>query len=394
MNKQFTYILISAMAMASTQGNAQAMSQRDAIALIVANNPSVKSIQASGRADVLSMQDANVLPDPEISGGYLFGDGTDNRWELEVSQGFAWPGLYGARKKAINSASAANDERRRLAALEVADKARQQMVRGTYLTQQLALLEDVKANMDSLARSIQYGYDKGELTLLDLKKIRFEIFRLDAQITQVQSERRDVDAALAALNNGEAVNVDFSQYDVEPLNALPYYIDKARQSPALALTDRQAETARLEGEAARLGRLPSLALGYKHSMEDGYSFNGVTASVSVPVFSGRKARQAAQARQAAAEYDRAQVAGDIDTEVSALYQQTVQRQQLLKDFAPVVLDDEYPELLLLAYRGGETNVITLIQEMNYYLQARQEYLEADYSYRASLASLNRYDLPF
>ena len=48
----------------------------------------------------------------------------------------------------------------------------------------------------------------------------------------------------------------------------------------------------------------------------------------------------------------------------------------------------------MAYHGGETNVITLIQEMNYYLQARQEYLDADYAYRAALASLNRYDLPF
>lgn len=123
--------------LASLSGSAQTLSQRDAIARIVANNAGVKGIQASGNADVLSLQNDNTLPDPEVSGGYLFGDGTDNRWELEVSQGFAWPGLYGAQKKVIESVSAANEERRRVAALTVADQARQQMIRGTYLTQHL-----------------------------------------------------------------------------------------------------------------------------------------------------------------------------------------------------------------------------------------------------------------
>lgn len=395
MNKPIiSYIFSGICVLASLSGSAQTLSQRDAIARIIANNAGVKGIQASGNADVLSLQNDNTLPDPEVSGGYLFGDGTDNRWELEVSQGFAWPGLYGAQKKVIGSVSAANEERRRVAALTVADQARQQMIRGTYLTQHLSLLERLKANMDSLAHSIEYGYNKGELTLLDLKKVRFEIFRLDTQIAQVRSERQKVESALTALNNGENIAVDMTQYDVEPLNALSYYLDKARQSPEIALSDRAIETARLEGEAARMGRLPSLSLGYKHSIEDGHSFNGVTAGISVPVFSGRKARQAAQARQTAAEYDRAQTANDIETQVSALYDQTLRQQDLLKHFSPVVLDDEYPELLLMAYHGGETNIITLIQEMNYYLQARQEYLEADYAYRAGLASLNRYDLPF
>ena len=98
--------------------------------------------------------------------------------------------------------------------------------------------------MDSLAHSIEYGYNKGELTILDLKKVRFEIFRLDTQIAQVRSERQKVESALTALNNGENIAVDMTQYDVEPLNALSYYLDKARQSPEIALSDRAIETAR------------------------------------------------------------------------------------------------------------------------------------------------------
>lgn len=374
--------------------NAQDMPQRDAIAKIVSNNLRIKSAQSAANADILSMQNSNVLPDPEVSGGYLFGDGADNRWELEVSQGFAWPGLYGAQKDVINSTAAGLDEKRRTIALEVADEARQQMVRGTYLTQQLNLLHTLKENMDSLSRSIEYGYNKGELTILDLKKIRFETFRLDAQISQVKADLAQVNASLTALNSGEQISVDFSQYDIEPFNALSYYLDKAAQSPEVAIYDRAIETAVYEGKAAKMSRLPSLSVGYKHAMEEGFSFNGVVAGVTVPVFSGRKATKAAEARQNAATYDRAQLLNEASEQVTAIYEQTRQQQNLLSQFSPVVLDDEYPELLLLAYHGGETNVITLIQEMNYYLQARQEYLEADYLYRANLAKLNRYDLPY
>ena len=50
--------------LASLSGNAQTMSQREAIARIVANNAGVKGIQASGNADVLSLQNDNTLPDP------------------------------------------------------------------------------------------------------------------------------------------------------------------------------------------------------------------------------------------------------------------------------------------------------------------------------------------
>ncbi len=42
--------------LASLSGNAQTLSQREAIARIVANNAGVKGIQASGNADVLSLQ--------------------------------------------------------------------------------------------------------------------------------------------------------------------------------------------------------------------------------------------------------------------------------------------------------------------------------------------------
>ena len=45
----------------------------------------------------------------------------------------------------------------------------------------------------------------------------------------------------------------------------------------------------------------------------------------------------------------------------------------------------------MAYKGGQINVITYIQELNYYLNAREVRLDAEYRLRLALITLNKYN---
>ena len=45
----------------------------------------------------------------------------------------------------------------------------------------------------------------------------------------------------------------------------------------------------------------------------------------------------------------------------------------------------------MAYKGGQINVITYIQELNYYLSARETRLDAEYQLRLALITLNKYN---
>ncbi len=67
--------------------------------------------------------------------------------------------------------------------------------------------------------------------------------------------------------------------------------------------------------------------------------------------------------------------------------------QTLAAMTKVVIDDEYVELMMLAYRGGQINVITMIQEINFYIEASLDYQSTDRDYRRLLARLDSYTQP-
>ena len=62
----------------------------------------------------------------------------------------------------------------------------------------------------------------------------------------------------------------------------------------------------------------------------------------------------------------------------------------MKEYSANVLDEEYVELLMLAYHGGQINVITMIQEVNFFLQADLDYQRNDRDYREALVRLDFY----
>lgn len=54
-------------------------------------------------------------------------------------------------------------------------------------------------------------------------------------------------------------------------------------------------------------------------------------------------------------------------------------------------DDSNFELLKKALDAGQISFLTYMQELNYFLSARRDFLEAHYRYHLALARLQRYN---
>jgi len=365
------------------------LSQQTAVDVILAGNPTINSITGERDAAKIGLPGVSQLQGPELEGEYMFGSGADNKWSVGVSQGFNWPGVYSARRDAAASRLEVENARISAARIQLALDARLLMIDGVYATLRLDILGKLRANLDSVARAIDYGYEKGELTVLDVKKIRHELFQLDTRIAAARGDLDDVMASLNALSGRSDLDVDMSAYYPMPLLSLDSYTDLLSSDPEVLTLNLTGKSQLYESRAASLERYPGFSVGYRHAFEEGHHFNGFTLGIGLPSWGKNYNSKMNEALSHNNTRYAEALMESKKSELDGYYKQALKLQTLMNNYSKVVLDDEYIELLMLAYHGGQINVITMIQEINYYLSSTLDYLDTDHSYRILLARINR-----
>ncbi len=378
----------------SAEARETAMSQSEALDYILRNSPAMRAADLRAKADSLSAaDDATGLGETEAEFEHLWGPDGNRRWSAGVSQSFDWPGAYGARRRAAAAHARAyrygvEAERRNLAY-----DVKQRMADAVYATKKLELTRSVCRNIDSLAAYVEEGHRLGQLTILDVKKSRLEQFNARVAVADAEHDLADALNAVDALaGNAEMPRVDYGEYIAEPLlEADVYRRYNADNNPDAILPALQAEAAVADAEAAKLSRLPGFSLGYTHAYEDNTHFNGLTVSIGIDLFRGRRNVAAAKLQYQAAALDAAGAYAVTDLRTNRLYDVARQRSARLRELSEVTLDSSYPQLLMMALKGGEINVIDYLREINYYDEAQQNLLAADYRLRQTLITLNRYN---
>lgn len=386
-------IIFAAAVLATATAGARTLSQAEAIDTIISNNSRLKALRANAEADYQSdLYEAKRLNDPEVEFEHLWGPDDNKKWNIGVSQSFDWPGAYGKRIRTAESRRQAWTYRYAAEELSMRTSAKEAFAMGVYARRRLDLLQRVYENMDSLRNYITTGYRDGQLTILDVKKIQLELYGLRARIADVSQESMQAGAELAALNDGNALDADFGAYPAEPMYDLSRYLEYASSAnPDVTAAEATAKSARLEADAVAASRMPGFTVGYRHAFEEEQHFNGFAVGVSLPVYSRSRAVKAAKLRATASGFDAAEASASARSAVTAAYSVAEKRRNALSELNDVTLDESYPRLLLMAYKGGQINVITYIQELNYYLSARETRLDAEYQLRLALITLNKYN---
>lgn len=386
-------IIFAVAVLATATAGARTLSQAEAIDTIIGNNTRLKALRANAEADYQSdLYEAKRLNDPEVEFEHLWGPDDNKKWNIGVSQSFDWPGAYGKRIRTAESRRQAWTYRYAAEELSLRTSAKEAFAMGVYARRRLDLLQRVYENMDSLRNYITTGYRDGQLTILDVKKIQLELYGLRARIADVSQESMQAGAELAALNDGNALDADFGAYPAEPMYDLSRYLEYASSAnPDVTAAEATAKSARLEADAVAASRMPGFTVGYRHAFEEEQHFNGFAIGVSLPMYSRSRAVKAAKLRATASGFDAAEASASARSAVTAAYSVAEKRRNALSELNDVTLDESYPRLLLMAYKGGQINVITYIQELNYYLSARETRLDAEYQLRLALITLNKYN---
>ncbi len=368
--KSLLFIIFPAMAIA--QGTADSY-----VAEIIANNPELRVRRAEASAEIISRVASNRLEAAEAGFAYKWPSmaGEVTKIEFELSQSFDWPGLYGARRRSTKAAERALSNRAAAAEREVRLQVREALCELVAANNRVDLMSRMVANLDSLHERMHTMLNSGMATELDHRKLSLEEVAMKQQLADALQTRTEALSALATLNGGElpAGIAELREYGSEGLKPLDDYLAVADlESRAL---ESEAEVMSLDARAERMGLAPGFSLGYVMEKEGPVYYNGFSVGLRLPEY-GARPRAAALDLQAGALRLQAETsADDRRARAAADYSAAKVAADLIAEYERAFGHD-YEQLLQRALGGGQMTYIDYFNELNYYLAAQVDYINA------------------
>lgn len=364
---------------------------------ILIHSPEFQSEIYSLESAISNLKTESNLPDPELSGEYLvMPTDVDNRWTAQIEWGLEWPGVYGARSKEAKSKMNVASKQIMAQRAERLAEIKDLLLDYTRCHQKLLLLEELEKNNDTIYHLAEDAARGGEMTLLDLNKVKLEYANIRVAKATLLDEQSDVVGNLSRIYGRDCTPL-LNRLDGKfPELVIPSEEEIARikdMAPVVQAAIAEAESALLNKKVSKMEALPSLSVGYKHQFEDGMHFNGAVLGISIPIFSSRGKQKAAKAEILEAEYKAEATAMEIETEAMAVFKRLKLINQQIEEIAPIVEDVNYNETLLKAYKGGVLTLIEYISDRNYFTNAAVELVSLRHNAAKALAFLQRYITP-
>lgn len=369
----------------------------DAVSTILSNNLTLKYGVAENAATLEELKAENTLEAPEISFENLWGskEAGDKR-NFSIGQSFDWPGVYAARRDAIRKSETAMQYLRESEILATRMEIRVALIDLVYVRQRIATTKKICDGMATMVDYFKEAVDKGLETRLDYNKAVVEHINAARELKTLKSEEAVLLAGLQNLNGGQPVSsiVDKIQdcYPHANLEALrPNRENLRKKDPALAASTAAVEAQKSLVKVEKRSLLPGFSVAYLHEWEAGETFNGFSVSVTLPFLTQRRKAKAAAMRLEAQAFESEMALIKLESELRGEYETALAYQELLDEYRGVMDDDSNFELLKKALDAGQINFLTYMQELNYFLTARRDFLDIHYRYHLALARLQRYE---
>lgn len=347
---------------------------------------------------------AEVAPsDPEVDFEYLWPSsaGEANRWSAGISQELPDFRKMSATRRVIRAIDSLDIIQRRAAAAEATYEAEQRLINLIGARRELMMLQEIHENFDSLTVSYTRAWEKGEVTILDLNKIKIEHARASAADRDAQGKVAALTAEIVALSGGDISADELVSLVDYPMYHLPEsghgcrpedgMMEKVvRDSPQFKVLAAQEKVAAEKSGLASKERFPKLTLGYVHAYEDGNHFNGLSAGLTLPVFSRKSSKLAAEAEEYAVKSGNMMKTQEMIATANADCARAHTLQRQLAMLGPAVENTNNTRLLKMALEGGEISLLEYLQETSYFVDAAREYNAARLEYALILASLARW----
>lgn len=358
------------------------------------NNMELKALLKGNEAADIENKSQNTLEDLSIEYSPFFQSETSGiaSSELVITQGFDFPTLYGARKKAGQLQRNVLDMQYQTARRDILVNAKKLCLDIINYNKQKQLLQERRKNADELLAMFELKFKNGDATSLELNKIKLDRMNLETELVQADTKHANAMQQLQALNGGLPIEVNMTEYPQAPADDEVTMYEKA---VATDWTVRTAQASVLAAEqdvkVNKQSWIPKFEIGYRRNTEGDNASNGFLIGGSIPLFSSKNKVKIAKARQTEAVMQHANAR--INAENSARTMITQMKQlKASADAYDVPLMRQTLKLLRTAVENGEISVTEYYVEADNIYKNMITYMDIERQYQDALTEIYKNEL--
>lgn len=386
-------IILAAMAFAAVV-SAKAQDINAVLKSVEQNNMELKALLKGNEAADIENKSQNTLEDLSIEYSPFFKSETSGiaSSELVITQGFDFPTLYGARKKAGQLQRNVLDMQYQTARRDILVNAKKLCLDIINYNKQKQLLQERRKNADELLAMFELKFKNGDATSLELNKIKLDRMNLETELVQADTKHANAMQQLQALNGGQPIEVNMTEYPQAPADDEVTMYEKA---VATDWTVRTAQASVLAAEqdvkVNKQSWIPKFEIGYRRNTEGDNASNGFLIGGSIPLFSSKNKVKIAKARQTEAVMQHANAR--INAENSARTMITQMKQlKASADAYDVPLMRQTLKLLRTAVENGEISVTEYYVEADNIYKNMITYMDIERQYQDALTEIYKNEL--
>ena len=369
----------------------QAQSLTDVLASVERNNTELKALQKGNEAARLDLKQANNLEGLSVEYSPFFNSAARGiaSSELVVTQGFDFPTLYGARRKAARLQGEAIDMQYRTARRDILLGAKQLCLDLIHMNKRHALLDGRRRAADELLAMYTEKYDGGEATAIELNKVKMERMNLETELAQAEGDRAAALQQLRAINGGQPIECTDTLYPPLPAGGYEAMYAQAVSAdlPAMA-AEAAVKAAEQDVKVNRQGWMPKLEIGYRRNTDGTDASNGFLIGGSIPLFANKHKVKAAKARQEEARmmHDDARIKAETAARTAVADMTRLRRSMAAYDMP---LMRQTLALLRTAVENGELSVTDYYVEADNVYRNMLTYIGLERQYHGAAAELTK-----
>lgn len=386
-------IILAAMAFAAVV-SAKAQDINSVLKSVEQNNMELKALLKGNEAADIENKSQNTLEDLSIEYSPFFQSETSGiaSSELVITQGFDFPTLYGARKKAGQLQRNVLDMQYQTARRDILVNAKKLCLDIINYNKQKQLLQERRKNADELLAMFELKFKNGDATSLELNKIKLDRMNLETELVQADTRHANAMQQLQALNGGQPIEVNMTEYPQAPADDEVTMYEKA---VATDWTVRTAQASVLAAEqdvkVNKQSWIPKFEIGYRRNTEGDNASNGFLIGGSIPLFSSKNKVKIAKARQTEAVMQHANARINAENSARTMINQMKQL-KASADAYDVPLMRQTLKLLRTAVENGEISVTEYYVEADNIYKNMITYMDIERQYQDALTEIYKNEL--
>lgn len=378
-----------------------ALSTEEALKTIEQNNTTLLQLRKKADADAL-LSKTGITPDnPTITFGHYWGEPltAEGRNNFAINQDINFPTYYYHAAKLANQIYNNTQMRYNAERLDVLLRAKTLINDIIYYNALIKLYEASTLNrtqkesrMDialHLANAYSQKFQIGDASILDYNKAKLNLSRTQNKVAEIQAELDGKYAQLKAFNGGKEIKIesDSFQLDLLPKDFMNWYTNQEEKNPALNYLASQIDIQKENTKVIRAKAFPKITLEYNYEQVNKIKTQGVEVGMSLPLWENRNKVKQAKAQHIAAqiEYKDAQIA--FFHQLQRLYIIAQSHQERVASYSTDITQYTRADLLEAALDAGEINLITFLQELDYFYEAQEELLTMQHTLSNTLTEL-------